>query len=219
MALSCFLGVTMRKKADPIMVSMMLSYVLLLQKQFLISIRMMGWIEGKMVNFDRCCQLTEVAQEKSEGREVGEWPSKGEVEFEEVEMRYRPETEVILKKLSFKVKGGEKVGIVGRTGAGKSTIAVCLSRIVELCGGRILLDGEDISQVSLKQLREKVTVIPQDPTLFSGSVQKNLDPTGVYSEQRMKGLLEQAGLDDILKRGGLALELTEGGANLSSGER
>lgn len=91
-------------------------------------------------------------------------------------LRYRPNTELVLKGLSFDVKAGTKVGVVGRTGAGKSTISMALSRIVELDQGQILIDGVDISQHDIQQLRSKITVIAQDPTLFTGTLKFNLDP-------------------------------------------
>lgn len=136
-----------------------------------------------------------------------------------MKLRYRPDTEVVLHGLDFKIRAGEKVGIVGRTGAGKSTISNTLSRIVELFGGSIKIDGVDIAKLPLNSLREKITVIPQDPTLFTGSVKINLDPAGQFEDRHIEKLLEEAGLDEVLKRGGLKMAITEGGANLSSGEK
>ena len=91
-------------------------------------------------------------------------------------LRYRPKTEQVLKGLDFKIKGGIKVGIVGRTGAGKSTISLSLTRIVELESGSIKIDGIDISKVALKKLREIIPIIPQDATIFTGSLRFNIDP-------------------------------------------
>ena len=92
-------------------------------------------------------------------------------------MKYRPDTEIVLNKLSFKVNPGEKVGIIGRTGAGKSSLSVCISRLVELFGGSIEIDGIPIQEIKLKHLRKAITTIPQDPTLFTGSIRMNLDPS------------------------------------------
>jgi len=106
----------------------------------------------------------------------------------------------VLKKINFTAQPGEKVGLVGRTGAGKSTISNALSRIVELCGGSIEIDGVDISMIDLQVLRQKVTVIPQDPVLFTGSLRYNIDPFNKVSDEKIKELLEMAGLDYLIKR-------------------
>lgn len=88
------------------------------------------------------------------------WPEKGEIDFKDVELRYRPNTEVVLRKLNFKAVPGEKIGVVGRTGAGKSTISMALTRIVELQGGTISIDGLDISKIGIARLRSEITMIP-----------------------------------------------------------
>ena len=125
----------------------------------------------------------------------------------------------MLKGLSFEIKGGEKIGIVGRTGAGKSTVSLSLTRIVEICDGYILIDGHNIADISLEQLRQKVTIIPQDPTLFTGSLRFNIDPENLSSDSEIKSLLFKAGLDHLSSRDLLSLEITENGENLSSGEK
>jgi ABC-type multidrug transport system fused ATPase/permease subunit len=88
------------------------------------------------------------------------WPQKGEIQFKDVELKYRPDTELVLKKCSVKMNGGHKIGIVGRTGAGKSTLSLALTRIVEKMAGNIFIDGVDISEINIKQVREKITIIP-----------------------------------------------------------
>lgn len=105
-----------------------------------------------------------------------------------------------MKDLSFKVRPGTKVGVVGRTGAGKSTICLSLSRIVELESGSIEIDGVDIRKVDLQKVREKITVIPQDPTLFTGTLRFNLDPFENESVERIESLLIEAGLGDLLEK-------------------
>jgi ATP-binding cassette, subfamily C (CFTR/MRP), member 1 len=106
----------------------------------------------------------------------------------------------VLKQLSFTVEPGTKVGVVGRTGAGKSTIGLSISRIVELCEGRIEIDGVDIGKIDLQQLRKKVTVISQDTTLFKGTLRFNLDPFRRASDHAIETLLIKAGLSDLLER-------------------
>jgi ATP-binding cassette subfamily C (CFTR/MRP) protein 1 len=132
-----------------------------------------------------------------------------------------------LKQLTFQVLPGTKIGIVGRTGAGKSTICISMSRIVELLEGKVEIDGVDIAQIDLQKLREKVTVIPQDPTLFTGSLRFNLDPFDTVTDEKILMLLNEAGLSDLLARSdnadaderGINMKITEGGKNLSAGER
>ena len=97
-------------------------------------------------------------------------------------MKYRPDTETVLNGLTFITKSGEKIGIVGRTGAGKSTISLALSRIVEIFKGKILIDGIDITKIPLDELRDRITLIPQDPTLFTGTLRFNLDPENKFSD-------------------------------------
>lgn len=141
------------------------------------------------------------------------------IEFKEVELKYRPTTELVLRGLTFTVQPGEKIGIVGRTGAGKSTICLSISRIVELLAGKIVIDGVDISDIDLTHLRSKITVIPQDAAMFDGTLRFNLDPFSEAEDSEILRLLNEAGLEELLKRGGLDLKIEEGGSNLSSGEK
>lgn len=112
------------------------------------------------------------------------------MEFSGVSLKYRPDTEIVLNKLSFRVQQGEKIGVVGRTGAGKSTICLSISRIVEIFEGQIFIDGVDIQKIPLDELRRRITVIPQDPTMFTGTLKFNLDPEGVVSDVEMIELLK-----------------------------
>ena len=129
-----------------------------------------------------------------------DWPSEGELEFKDVHLRYRPNCEKVLNGISFKVEPGQKVGIVGRTGAGKSTMFMALSRIVELESGSIEIDGQDISKLNLKAVRDQITMIPQDPTLFTGTLRFNLDPFDEHPDERLLELIKKAGLDVLLNQ-------------------
>lgn len=112
--------------------------------------------------------------------------------FDGVSLKYRPTTETVLHKLSFRVLPGEKVGVVGRTGAGKSTICLSISRIVEIFEGQIQIDGIDIQKIPLNELRRRITVIPQDPTMFTGTLRFNLDPEEICTDEEIKYLLNKA---------------------------
>ena len=159
-----------------------------------------------MVSVGRCFKMFDIPQENEEAklqlpeRAYNNWPQKGNVSFNDVKLRYRPNTDLVLKGVDFDIKGGHKVGIVGRTGAGKSTMSLALSRIVEIESGSIVIDGVDISKMPLKTLREKITIIPQDPTLFTGSLRFNIDPEGLVSDTEIVNLLAEAGLEDLLNR-------------------
>ncbi|KAM0328578.1 hypothetical protein ACHAQA_004986 [Verticillium albo-atrum] len=122
------------------------------------------------------------------------WPERGEIQFESVQMRYRPELPLVLDDFSLTIRGGERIGIVGRTGAGKSSILSTLFRLTELTGGRILIDGIDISKMGLHSLRSRLAIIPQDPTLFRGTIRSNLDPFEKHSDLEMWNALRQAHL-------------------------
>lgn len=135
-------------------------------------------------------------------------------------MRYRANSNLVLQNLSFHIQPCEKIGIVGRTGAGKSTVGLALTRILEVASGKILLDGVDIAQVPIKELRKRITVIPQDPTLFSGTLRFNLDPEENFRDHEIIRILKKAGLIKLFKHEakGLYREISEG-QDFSSGEK
>ncbi|XP_071921349.1 ABC transporter C family member 12-like isoform X1 [Coffea arabica] len=149
------------------------------------------------------------------------WPSAGLIKFEDVVLRYRPGLPAVLRGLSFTISPTQKVGIVGRTGAGKSSMLNALFRIVELERGRILIDGCDILKFGLTDLRRVLSIIPQSPVLFSGTVRFNLDPFNEHSDLDLWEALERAHLKDVIRKSvfGLDAEVSEGGENFSVGQR
>ncbi|PON71683.1 ATP-binding cassette containing protein [Parasponia andersonii] len=149
------------------------------------------------------------------------WPSSGTIKFEGVVLRYRPGLPPVLHGLSFTISPSEKVGIVGRTGAGKSSMLNALFRIVEMEEGRILIDGCDISKFGLTDLRKVLSIIPQSAVLFSGTVRFNLDPFCEHSDNALWAALERVHLKDVIKRKpfGLDAKVHEGGENFSVGQR
>mmetsp|Transcript_22471 Transcript_22471/g.50152 ORF Transcript_22471/g.50152 Transcript_22471/m.50152 type:complete len:755 (-) Transcript_22471:4575-6839(-) len=151
------------------------------------------------------------------------WPWKGGISFKDVSMKYNPSSPLVLNRVSLSVPPGSTLGVVGRTGSGKSSLLLTLFRIVEIeSGGRIEIDGVDIRSVSMQKLRESLSIIPQDPVLFAGTLASNLDATGKASPEEMWEALEAASPDlvrQFIALNGLESEISEGGGNLSQGER
>ncbi|KAJ4837828.1 Multidrug resistance-associated protein 9 [Turnera subulata] len=149
------------------------------------------------------------------------WPSSGAITFRDVVLRFRPELPPVLHGLSFAVLPSEKLGIVGRTGAGKSSLLNSLFRVVELEKGEITIDGYDIAKLGLTDLRKVLSIIPQSPVLFSGTVRFNLDPFNEHNDADLWEALERAHLKDAIRRNSLGLEaeVIEGGENFSVGQR
>ncbi|CAG2067546.1 unnamed protein product, partial [Timema podura] len=150
-----------------------------------------------------------------------DWPTEGRVQFTDYKLRYREGLDLVLKGLNFTISGGEKVGIVGRTGAGKSSLTLALFRIIEPAGGSIIIDGVDIIGLGLHVVRSRITIIPQDPVLFSGSLRQNLDPFNNLSDDAVWKAIEHAHLKSFVKSlpAGLNHQVSEGGENLSVGQR
>ncbi|KAK2962825.1 Multidrug resistance-associated protein [Blattamonas nauphoetae] len=206
-------------------------------------------LEGKMTSFERVRFFsTSLPQESQlERRKVDEaWPQKGEVHFEDVWMKYGEDLPFVLKGVDFKVNGGEKIGVCGRTGAGKSSLAAVLFRLVELDpilspkaksshqtpergnseqtetnSGRIVIDGVDISEVGVDRLRSSLGMIPQDPTLFAGTVRFNVDVRGEATDNRIWEVLELVSMKTRIESLGLGLDtiVGEDGVSFSAGER
>lgn len=149
------------------------------------------------------------------------WPSSGVIRFQNVVLRYRPELPPVLHGISFTVRGSEKVGIVGRTGAGKSSMLNALFRMVELEQGHIYIDDCDVAKIGLYDLRKALGIIPQVPVLFSGTVRFNLDPFNEHNDADLWEALDRAHLKDVIRRNSLGLdtEVSESGENFSVGQR
>ncbi|VDK36276.1 unnamed protein product [Gongylonema pulchrum] len=152
-------------------------------------------------------------------RPARNWPSAGAIVFEKLQLRYRENLECVLKGVSAVIRPAEKVGIVGRTGAGKSSLTLALFRIVEPCSGRILIDGEDITKLPLYDLRSNLTIVPQDPVIFSGTLRMNLDPFGIFDDATIWHALKVAHLASFVLSFSNKLEhqLSEGGENIRYG--
>jgi ABC-type multidrug transport system fused ATPase/permease subunit len=164
-------------------------------------------------------------EEQNDGSEEvkANWPERGKVEVKNLNVTYSPDLPLVLKDVSFTVHPGTRIGIVGRTGAGKSSLALSLLRLLVPRDGSILIDDVDISAVKLQQLRSKITFIPQDPILFSGTVRSNLDYFSQFSDNRLTEVLRHVKLlqSDEKSAGSFSLDSTisAGGSNISQGER
>ncbi|XP_052568818.1 ATP-binding cassette sub-family C member 2 isoform X1 [Peromyscus californicus insignis] len=187
-------------------------------------VRMTSEAETNIVAVERINEYMHVENEApwvTDKRPPADWPSKGEIQFNNYQVRYRPELDLVLRGITCHIKSTEKIGVVGRTGAGKSSLTNCLFRILESAGGQIIVDGVDIASIGLHDLRGKLTIIPQDPILFSGSLRMNLDPFNKHSDEEIWKALELAHLKSFVEglQLGLYHEVAEGGDNLSIGQR
>uniref|UniRef100_A0A8C0ED97 ABC-type glutathione-S-conjugate transporter n=1 Tax=Bubo bubo TaxID=30461 RepID=A0A8C0ED97_BUBBB len=182
-------------------------------------------IENNIVSVERVREYLRTPKEAPwtlNGKLQGHvWLTEGRIEFRNYSLRYRPNLELALKQVNLTINGQEKIGITGRTGAGKSTLAVGLLRLVEAAEGAILIDGLNIAQLGLHDLRTKITVIPQDPVLFSGSLRMNLDPLNQYSDADIWTALELTQLKNFVADlpDQLEYKCTDQGENLSTGQK
>lgn len=188
-------------------------------------VRMSSEMETNIVAVERLKEYSEIEKEApwriEEMAPSSTWPQVGRVEFRDFGLRYRDDLDLVLKHINVTIEGGEKVGIVGRTGAGKSSLTLGLFRINESAEGEIIIDGVNIAKIGLHDLRFKITIIPQDPVLFSGSLRMNLDPFSQYSDEEVWTSLELAHLKNFVSAlpDKLNHECAEGGENLSVGQR
>ncbi|NXH21247.1 MRP6 protein, partial [Bucco capensis] len=182
-------------------------------------------IENNIVSVERVREYSRTPKEAPwtlNGKLQGQvWLTEGRIEFRNYSLRYRPNLELALKHVNLAINGQEKIGITGRTGAGKSTLAVGLLRLVEAAEGAILIDGVDIAHLGLHDLRTKITVIPQDPVLFSGSLRMNLDPLNQYTDADIWTALELTQLKNFIADlpDQLEYKCTDQGENLSTGQK
>ncbi|KAI9755932.1 MAG: hypothetical protein M1835_000778 [Candelina submexicana] len=191
------LVVTSRFNVSPSIGGLVLSYILSIVQLIQFTVRQLAEVENAMNATERLHYYGTQLEEEAPLHLTNvrpTWPEKGEIIFDNVQMRYRAGLPLVLRGLSMKVSGGERIGIVGRTGAGKSSIMSALFRLIELSGGSITIDGENISRVGLKDLRSRLAIIPQDPTLFRGTIRTNLDPFNEHTDLELWSALRQSDL-------------------------
>ena len=216
-----------RDNFSPKIIGIMLTYSLILQEDIIEFLTYFSYFENTMTKAERSLSYTKLISEKPQklksdnNLNVKNWPSKGEVEFKDFSVKYRNDLDLVLKKINFHINPGEHLGIVGRTGSGKSTIALSIFRILEATKGKIFIDGIDISSLGLKKLRESITIIPQDSTLINGTLRYNIDPINAYTDKEIIDVIKKIGFYETINRNndGLYQNISEGGSNLSVGEK
>ncbi|XP_046325609.2 multidrug resistance-associated protein 1-like [Haliotis rufescens] len=223
--LASVLSVVTRDTVTGGVVGLSLSYATEILGVMTFLTRLTSEVETMIVSVERIQEYTQLKEEApahiEDTRPPHNWPHVGGVTFDSYSTRYRPGMDLILKDISFTVNPGEKVGIVGRTGAGKSSLTLSLFRLIEAAGGQIMIDGVSINSLGLHDLRGKLTILPQDPVIFTGSLRSNLDPFSEYSDAQLWMVLEQAHLKQFV----LTLpdtihhECGEDGENFSVGQR
>ncbi|KAG6656039.1 ABC transporter C family member 10-like isoform X2 [Carya illinoinensis] len=210
---------------SPGFIGMALSYGLSLSNNLVRSIQKQCSIANNIISVERLNQYMHIPSEApkiiQESRPSPDWPAVGKVEIEDLQVRYRSTAPLVLCGISCTFEGGHKIGIVGRTGSGKSTLIGALFRLVEPTSGKITVDGIDISKIGLHDLRSRLGIIPQDPTLFNGTVRYNLDPLSQHSDQEIWEVIGQCQLQESLQEKGKGLEslVVEHGSNWSVGQR
>ncbi|KAF7669999.1 hypothetical protein LDENG_00090130 [Lucifuga dentata] len=204
-------------------VGLALSYSVTLMGMFQWGVRQSAELENMMTSVERVVEYTELETEapwETSKRPPPDWPSKGLVTFDQVSFSYSADGPLVLQKLTAMFRPKEKVGIVGRTGAGKSSLVSALFRLAEP-QGKIYIDGTLTSEIGLHDLRQKMSIIPQDPVLFTGTMRKNLDPFNQHSDEDLWKALEEVQLKSVMEElpGKLQTVLAESGSNFSVGQR
>uniref|UniRef100_A0A3Q1HRQ0 ATP-binding cassette, sub-family C (CFTR/MRP), member 3 n=1 Tax=Anabas testudineus TaxID=64144 RepID=A0A3Q1HRQ0_ANATE len=218
-------AVTGKESLNPGLVGLSVSYALQVTMSLNWMVRMTSDLESNIVAVERVKEYSETKTEApwdvEDKKPLPEWPMEGNVQFYNYSVRYREGLDLVLKNLTLDIKGGEKIGIVGRTGAGKSSMTLCLFRLLEAAAGEITIDKVKIAEIGLHDLRSKLTIIPQEPVLFSGTLRMNLDPFEKYSDEEVWKALEHSDLHKFVSNhpAKLELECSEGGENLSVGQR
>ncbi|XP_044266441.1 ATP-binding cassette subfamily C member 4-like [Tribolium madens] len=180
------------------------------------AIRQWAELENYMTSVERVLEYAYVETENRAGLVLQDWPTGGKITYKGVNLTYGKTKEFVLKDINFVINSREKIGIVGRTGAGKSSLISTLFRLYQ-CEGTIAIDDVDVKTLSLDFLRSNIAIIPQDPVLFSGTIRSNIDPIGLYTDEEIWKAIKTANLKNLFPS--LDYQITESGSNYSSGQR
>lgn len=225
LSFECILVMAVHNQVSTRLVGLALAHVLNMSGMMQWAVRQTAETENDMTSVERMLEYTKLPQEPPTVKQGGAappagWPATGAITYENVTASYRPGLPPVLSDLSFTIQGGMSVGIVGRTGSGKSSLMLTLFRLIDQLAGRILIDGVDIASLGIDALRAQLAIIPQDPVLFSGSLRSNMDPEGSWPDHKLWEALQAVQLKDaVVKVGGLDAKMEEGGDNLSVGQR
>ncbi|KAG9510799.1 Multidrug resistance-associated protein 1 [Fragariocoptes setiger] len=216
-------AVTLRGSVTPGIAGLSITSALSVTTVLSMLVRTYSDFETNLVCIERMIEYTTTPTEPDDDTPPPnpDWPKKGEILFQDYCTRYRPELDLVLRNFNLQVAGSEKVGLVGRTGAGKSSVTLALFRILEPVNGSILIDDVDVTNIGLKWLRSRLSIIPQDPIMFSGTVRQNVDPSEKYDDASIWKAIKMAHLGDFVKdlEKQLDHEVSESGSNFSVGQR
>lgn len=223
--LTAILGILAKKTINTSLIGLAIAYCLNIGESLNWTIRTFIQCESSLIHVERIIDYHKLPQEKAEivekNRTPKEWPNAGEIKIEHITLKYKDDLDPVLKDISCIIKPGQTIGIVGRSGSGKSSLMLSLFRIIELSYGRILIDSIDISKIGLNDLRSKISIIPQDPIIFSGTLRSNLDPYGEYSDFEIWNALEAVYLREKVENmiSKLDEEIYDSGSTFSVGEK
>ena len=221
-------SIIFRKNISPSAIGLLLKYSIGFCDQLLFFFDYLANIENEMIHFERCQNYTKLIHEKYKPKnspfilnnkkfEI----NKPSIRFENYSARYRPNTDIILEKINLKIKANQRIGIVGRSGSGKSSLINAIYRIVEPVKGKIYIDNVDTSKIPLNQLRSEMCIVPQEPFLFDNTIRFNLDPENKYTNLELINVLNKVSFDFLKfgKKNILDMNVGENGTNLSIGEK